>query len=160
MKKIKLSQGKFALVDDDDFEHLSQWRWYFQPSRNGNGYAVRRTYIKNNKFEYASMHASLFNDKRMRDHEDGNGLNNQRSNLRVATRSQNNMNRKKQKNPTASKYKGVKKSASGKKWISYIYKNKKSIYLATHKTQKQAAISYNLAAKKYHGKFARLNRVR
>lgn len=86
MKKIELSQGKFALVDDEDFEWLSQYKWYFHK-----GYA-RRSYrfAKTGKQRGVFMHRDILklSKKYHTDHIDGNGLNNQRSNLRACTLAQ------------------------------------------------------------------------
>ena len=100
MKKIKLTQGKVALVDDGDFEWLSQWKWTY---KNG-GYAYRSIGSKGHIFLHRAIMKSPKNLEI--DHINGNGLDNRRSNLRFATHKQNIRNQQKQKNRT-SKYKGV-----------------------------------------------------
>lgn len=103
MKKIKLTSGKFALVDDDMFEELNKFSWCL----NG-GYAIRG-YSKNGKQAKLKMHRVIMNTPKGMDtdHIDNNKLNNQRNNLRVCTRSQNCMNRKKRSTPNlSSSFKG------------------------------------------------------
>ena len=95
MKQIPLTKNKFTLVDDEDYELVNKYNWYF-----GAGYA--------RSMEKILMHRLIMKAKKgqMIDHIDGNGLNNQRSNLRFCTHSQNMANKKGFKN-TSSKYKGV-----------------------------------------------------
>ena len=78
-------------------------------------------------------------------------------NLRTATQTQNNRNRRKFNLPTKSKYKGVYWKQPIKKWVAQIGVNKKIIHLGCFKKQKAAAKAYDKAAKKYHGEFACLN---
>lgn len=148
MKKIKLTQGKYALVDDADFEWLNQYRWcaYF----NGyNWYAQRTPNIK--------MHRVIlgYKGKHQVDHIDGRGLNNQRKNLRICTHSQNGMNRGKQKNNTSG-YKGVSRHKKAEKWQASIKLHRKLIYLGIFKSKKEAKIAYEKAAEKLHGDFRKI----
>lgn len=93
-------------------------------------------------------------DPRECDHVDGNGLDNRRANLRIATRAEQQCNRDK---PDCSlrRFKGV--SVSGKRFVASITSNYKLIYLGTFDTEEEAALAYNLAALRLHGDFARLN---
>src|SRR6188474_653310 len=108
MKKIKLTQGKFALVDDMDYDYLNQWKWYSKKHRN-TFYAVRTPSVKENMGRnQLYLHRVILNvtdPKIFIDHEDTNGLNCQRLNLRIATTKQNQQNRR--KGYGASIYKGV-----------------------------------------------------
>ena len=90
MKKIPLTKGKFALVDDEDFERLSQFKWHY-----GKGYAARKT-----NEDYIYMHKEILGigKKQEGDHKNGDKLNNQRANLRTCTHAQNMFNRRTQKN--------------------------------------------------------------
>jgi hypothetical protein len=152
MKEIELTQGKVAIVDDDDYEWLNQWKWHFH-----NGYAVR-TECEKRKFKTISMHAQILGwsfgvDV---DHLDLNKLNNTRSNLRKCTHSQNQHNRSKYAN-NISGYKGVFWHKHEKKWQAAIKANGKIIYLGYYADAQDAARAYDAAALKYHGEFARLN---
>lgn len=146
MKRIKLTQGKYALVDDEDFDYVNQWKWYYDA-----GYA-RRT-IKNRGI---FMHIVILSKPLGMevDHKDGNGINNQRNNLRLCIRVQNVQNRSKSKNKS-SKYKGV--GLLHGKWQATITYQYKKYYLGWFKTEKEAAIMYNREASKMFGEFAKLN---
>ena len=88
------------------------------------------------------------------DHRDSYGLNNRISNLRLCNESQNSQSKKK-KRGSSSKYKGVHKAKL--KWQAAIYPNKRFIHLGTFDNQEDAAVAYDIAAKKYFGSFAKLN---
>jgi hypothetical protein len=90
------------------------------------------------------------------DHIDGDGLNNQKSNLRIGTHQQNIMNRTKQRNNTSG-YKGVSFDKSTNKFVAQIGYNKKGIHIGSFKTAILAARAYDVEAIKYHGEFANLN---
>jgi len=150
MKKIPLTQGKFALVDDEDFEYLSQWKWCANKSHN-TFYVITNIY-KNGKWTIDMMHRLLLDGKQI-DHKDGNGLNNQKKNLRACTHQQNQANRRPTKG--TSKYKGV--CCRNKKWQSYIRIDGKRIHLGYFDSEIDAAMSYDRAALQYFGDFARTN---
>lgn len=158
MKQIKLTQGKVVLVDDEDFDWLNQWKWFAQKSRN-TYYTIRNVLNKNTKKRFkVSMHKLILNplDGLICDHIDGNGLNNQRSNLRICTNQQNSCNRGVGKN-ASSGVKGVYKHY--KNWQVRIKANYKLITIGTYKTKQLAVIAYNNAALKYYGEFAYLNKI-
>ena len=161
MKEIKLTQGKVALVDDEDFEYLSQWKWY--ASKDDHRFYARTSIrvCETGRQATVRMHRhilSLNNSKFLVDHRDGNGLNNQKSNLRVATPSQNAANKSSIQNGY-SKYLGISWHKKIKRWEARISKNNKSHYLGVFKTEIEAAIAYNNAATKLHGEFANLNKI-
>lgn len=152
IKQIPLTQGKFAIVSTDDYEHLMQWKWCV----HSNGYACRRS--SNN--EIMLMHRFIMQTPSGMDtdHINGDKLDNRKLNLRICTRSQNNRNQKPQIGKT-SKYKGVYWYKNEQKWIARIKKNKKDIYCGRFKTEIEAARAYNEAAITAFGEFARLNNV-
>jgi len=153
MKEIALTQGKVALVDDEDFEFLSQWKWYLKNFDN-HFYAARSVDDKR-------MHRIILNitdSKIFVDHKDGNGLNNQRNNIRAATISQNGANRVKRNN-SSSRYLGVYWVKKTKLWRVGISKNGVLQNVGCFKDEKDAAIAYNNKAKELHGEFANLNQV-
>lgn len=157
MKLIELTQGKFAMVDDEDYELLIQYRWQYHKS---SGYAVHSFRVNPNKTDLISMQRFLLGSdiKSRIDHKDLNRLNNQRSNLRFCTLSQNQYNREKQKNNTSG-YKGVTYRKDNDRYQSYIGVNNNRIHLGYFKTPEEAALRYNVAAKEYHGEFANLNKM-
>jgi hypothetical protein len=158
MKRIKLTQGKYALVDDEDFEWLNQWKWHAF-KRPHTFYASRNICSSDGKRGLLLMHRLLTEAPKGRevDHKDGNGLNNQRVNLRVCTDQENRQNRCKPSH-NKSGYKGVSWHKRSKKWHAQIGANgikMKSLGYFTNKIE--AAKAYDSAARKYHGEYARLN---
>lgn len=157
MKEIKLTQGKIALVDDEDFEWLNQYKWHVQKSRH-TCYASGYVGLSGQKVKTA-MHRLILgitDPKVLGDHKDLDGLNNQRSNLRIATLSQNQCNAIKPRKGSV-KYRGVSLDYGG--FSAGIRANNKFIYLGRFDTQEEAAEAYNTAAKEYHGEFAIYNDV-
>lgn len=154
MREIELTQGRVALVDDGDFADLMPYSWYAN-KRHGAWYAG--TNIKNSygKYRGVQMHRFLLNPSSLMvvDHIDGDGLNNQRSNIRVCTQSENMMNQAGKR--AISGYKGVTTNGSG--WKARLCKLGQYIHLGTFKDPKNAARAYNAAALEYFGSFARLN---
>ena len=160
MKKIKLMNKKYALVDDEDFDFLNQFRWYAHRDNRRNGVMdyVDRNWRRGGKSFHERMHRVIMKAPKgiLIDHIDMNPLNNQKSNLRRATQSQNMMNRGAQKN-SSSLFKGVFWSLWASKWRAQIVSNKKSIHLGYFNSKKEAALAYNKAADEYFGEFAKLN---
>lgn len=158
MKEINLTQGKVALVDDEDFEWLNQWKWHYTKR----GYATRTTWdgVKSHKVK---MHREIMKlgdfskDSFEVDHKDRDRLNNCKSNLRVCTRGQNEINKPK-KIGASSKYRGVCFSKRDGLWIASLCINKnKRAYRQTFQTEMEAALAYNEQALIHHGQFANLN---
>lgn len=165
MKKIKLSKGQFALVDDEDFNYLNQFRWHAVLKPNGVYYACRGIWNRESKNGTTiSMHRTIMdilNDKNITvDHIDHDGLNNQKSNLRLCTTKENSRHRRKSKRNTSG-YIGVcSHRANGYHyWRARIELNGKKICLGFYKNKEEAALAYNEGAKKYFGEFAYLNKI-
>lgn len=150
MKEIKLTQGRVALVDDEDFEYLNQFKWYAHKNRN-TYYAER---MSSPGKVMIRMHRVIMNllPGEFVDHRDCNGLNNQKDNLRLCNKSQNCMNRR-YINKTG--YLGV--YTSKKRFHASIRVNKKSINLGCFKSAEEAAMARDLGSIKYFGQFANLN---
>ncbi len=158
MKQIPLTRNLFALVDDEDFEQLNQWKWYAGVKKNGN-FCAKRAYQRDNKTYTVFMHRFVMNavDGQQVDHIDGNQLNNQKVNLRLCTTSENICNRVKQANNTSG-YKGVSFSTSCKNpWRAMIGVDYRLVYLGSYPSPLEAAQAYDKAAMEYHGAFASLN---
>ncbi len=170
MKEIKLTQGKVAIVDDEDFEYLNQWKWFYcryAKRTYREGESNRVIGIKRPKL-YERMHRVIVKcpEGLFVDHIDGNPLNNQKSNLRICTLIENSKNRK-SKTGSTSDYLGVslRKYIRPNKtyfyWEASIFSNKKITHLGhfpyTPEGEIMAAKTYNEHAVIHHGAFARLN---
>lgn len=162
-KEIQLTQGKVAIVDDDDFELLNKWKWCFHKRENRNtGYAVRNERSADGKDRTVPMHRSImnlhFSDTKEVDHRNGNGCDNQRKNLRVCSRQENQCNGVLPVN-NKSGFRGVFWVKENLKWRAKISYRNRTIYLGSFSDKALAAHAYNEAARKYHGEFARFNEV-
>lgn len=159
MKTILLSHGHVALVDDGDYEYLSQFRWW--PSRDGQIIYASRNIKKEGRWASCKMHHEILQPcfGKEIDHIDRNGLNNQRDNLRLVSRSQNRMNSVTPGNKCG--YKGVVFDNRGKRkpfWarLRTLGKVYQSGYFYT---AKEAAAAYNKMAIDIFGKYALLNEL-
>ena len=149
-KIIKLTQGKYAIVDDEDFEYLSQFKWW----SDGHGYAIRK--VKN---KVITMHSVLLSPPRGKeiDHINRNRSDNRKNNLRVVTRQQNLFNSNKHSD-NISGFKGINRHNLGKGyWRAKIFVAGKHKHLGLFNTKEEAARIYDTAAKKHFGEFAGLN---
>jgi hypothetical protein len=154
MKEIPLTKGYVALVDDEDFERVSKFKWYALV-------LPRKVYAahKNNtdSFYLHRFILGVTDPKTQIDHEDHNGLNCQKHNLRIATKSQNGGNMRKHSDYTTSRFKGVYWDSQSKKWQSQIIVQRKRIRLGGHHSEEAAARSYDAAARLHFGEFAQTN---
>lgn len=153
MKTISLTQGKFAQVDDVDFDWLNQWKWYYLSS----GYAARDVTI-NYKKTCILMHTVLavalgFSSP---DHKNRDRLDNRRSNLRPASRFQQLQNTRRRSDNTSG-YKGVWWNASRNRWTVRLQFEGKLIWGGSFLSKEEAALSYDRLAKKFFGEFASIN---
>ena len=154
---VALTQEKFTLVSAEDYEFLSQWKWFYC-----NGYAARHTPGTNQKL--ILMHRVIAERMGLKinglqvDHINQDRSDNRRENLRVATNTENMQNCIRHKDNTSG-FKGVSWHTQRQKWRAYIRHNGKQVYLGSFSDKKEAVIAYNQAAIKYHGKFSCLNKV-
>lgn len=151
-----MTKGQYAIVDDADFDWLSQWKWYAQVNESGGFYAARR--ITRGKLIYMHRVINDTPEGLNTDHRDGDGLNNQRHNLRTATQLQNMMNRRGKKRGT-SKHKGVYLSVGSNKskiWAAGIRINGRLKFLGRFATEDEAGQAYANAAKTHFGEYANI----
>ena len=163
MKEIPLTRGLVAIVDDEDFEWLNQWKWCARRRLDERTqYAGRQTPdpTRRAKQRMVFMHRLIVEcpDGMVVDHINGNGLDNRRSNLRICTHAENLRNRGGNRGST-SKYKGVSRCAGSRSnpWQALIESNRKKYLLGYFPTEEAAARAYDAKALELHGAFARTN---
>lgn len=153
MKVILSKRGHEILVDDHLYPTLSRFKW----NVNNYGYAYHGS--GDNKIFMHKELAKILGAELV-DHEDRNTLNNQLSNLRPCTQSQNMANRVKYTKSThSSTYKGVHFCNRSKRWIAKIKLDGKSKYIGAFRTEVEGAVAYNKKAKELFGEFCVLNEV-
>lgn len=163
MKKVPLSQGYEALVDDRDYERVARFNWFVcikphsriiygqRAERFGGG---RRKTILLHRFILGIADSKIFVD-----HINHDGLDCRRSNLRACTMSQNCRNRRKTIHKATSGFKGVSFDTESGKWLSQLWIGKRNKKLGRFQTELEAAKAYNEAARQLHGPFAFLNQT-
>lgn len=155
MKQIPLTQGRVALVDDEDFERLNQFKWCAH--KIGNSYYAARHLDRKHLI---GMHRQILNVSigLVVDHINGDGLDNRRKNLRLCTHAQNLWNtRKHRRKTTTSRFIGVSWWTIGKIWRAVIWANGKQILIGSFHSEQDAAKAYDIKAKEIRGEFAVLN---
>lgn len=168
MKVIHLRSQTYGshqcLVDDEDYEwltggfvlyaHRVRKRYYVDCYEKGVAHGSKHKRLVH-RVIYARHHGLA--DEEELDHEDGNSLNNQKRNLRIASSSQNNHNRRKF-TANESRYRGVRsRKRKGGGWYANIKKDLRSIRIGAFEIERDAAIAYDIAAKRLFGAFALLN---
>lgn len=161
MKLLPLTKDKFALVDDDDYYWLSQWNWFAVEIKN-TWYARRskkKGILRSNEKYEIYLHRIVMRCSDIDfviDHLDKNGLNNQKENLRMCTKSENNKHTSSHKN-SSSQYLGVSYDKNRNKWSANLMNNGKRILFKRYNTEIEAAKAYDITAKTQFGVYANLN---
>lgn len=163
-KKIKLTQGKYTIVDDEDYIFLNRLDWNYLPPNNKDKLecAIRCYISPQGRTIEITMHSLLIKNKKQCTirHKNGKGLDNRKSNLEIISYSIRGHSKRKNRKKI-SKYKGVSKTTNSKKqWRAEIMKNKKSYFLGNFETDKKAALAYNKKAEELYGKFAYQNIIK
>lgn len=162
----KKARGRVALVDDEDYDLVMQYRWHVHevdrgPGRRPDGPYARTAFGPGGRQTFVRMHRLLMPGVKFIDHADGNGLNCQRHNLRPVTRQLNGANGRKQVGATSSSFKGVGWYKAGRKWRAAIYISGRSRHLGYFPGDSNgeiaAARAYDVEALRVWGEFARLN---
>lgn len=153
---VPLTRGKFAIIDAADAPLVAGYNWCAR--HQGNKWYAARGERLGGKNETIFMHRALLGahavDGLDTDHENGDGLDNRRANLRPATKSQNQANVGRRRHNTSG-YKGVVWHARAGKWAAYVRHNDRPNYLGLFVTPEEAHAAYCEAAKRLHGEFAR-----
>jgi len=159
-RKIPLTQGKYAIVDPEDYEELAKYNWFAIRSPRG-FYAARSAGTNRRGLSQITvrMHRVILKppEGKFIDHINHNGLDNRRANLRICTMQQNIWNMRKQRGNCNSQYKGVTLRKDICKWQARITCNGKLLSIGHFDNEKSAAAAYDEKAKELFGEFASPN---
>lgn len=161
-KRIPLTRGKFAIVDDHNYEWLTQWKWQAIRCGRRMWYARRCERYgprSENKKRDIYMHRVIAKAKHGEDvdHYNDDGLDNRESNLRRCSRRENIQNMRPYLKPGTSRHRGVSWNTRRQKWQAKIECSSRIHHIGFFDDESDAAVAYNDAARKYYGEFARLN---
>jgi hypothetical protein len=157
MKTIALTQGFVALVDDADYDEVAAFTWSASKTKT-NVYAVRKVRTLAGRTTSQLLHRMIMGVTHPKvdvDHEDHNGLNCQRSNLRLCVRGENNGNTRKTRG--TSQFKGVSWDSTRGAWRTFITVHDTSKFLGRFHDEREAALAYDRAARAAFGEFANCN---
>jgi AP2 domain len=161
MRGISLTQGYVALVDDADFDRVSQYKWRALVDRRRNKvYAVRKTHGSHSSRKSLYMHREILGatDPQVKvDHHNGDSLDNRRANLRKCVNGENVANSVKRRDGRSSKYKGVCWHKRDRKFQASIRVHGRTIHVGIFTDEVQAAQAYDIAARTFFGDFAQCN---
>lgn len=161
MREIPLPGGWIVLVDDEDYDYLTRWRWKLS-GKSLHGRVMRSVRKPEGKWGGVYLHVEVAKRQEIWvpgleiDHRDRDIFNNRRFNLRAATHQQNGLNQGIRKT-NSSGYKGVSWCRHSRSWVAQIRENQKVVYLGRYPTPEEAALAYNAAAIRCGGEFAFLN---
>lgn len=154
-KVVPLTKGRYAIVDEEDFEEVMKYNWNYSHY----GYAVRKAPSKGAPTRMHRFILGVNDPKTIVDHINHDTTDNRRCNLRLCSNKQNLANQKKWAKKTSSKYKGVSWSKNYKKWHAYIKKDQHRMTIGYFDLEDDAGLAYNKWAKELFGEFARLNDI-
>lgn len=158
MKTIPLSKGFVAEVDDDVFDELMNYKWWVQKTKHRRYAVTDVSRLSSRTFVYMHRVIARATHDLVVDHVDGDGLNNQRRNLRCCATHDNLANSAKRSDNTSG-YKGVYWSKQNKKWmVMHMYKRQR-LYLGCFNDPKEAAIAYDRSLEQRCGRFAKTNKM-
>jgi hypothetical protein len=159
-KKIPVSNGKFyAIVDDEDYEFLSKWKWHLSANGKNVVHTFGKNQIGNSRKITKGIHSIINKTPKgfFTDHINGNPLDNRKINLRTVTPQQNQWNKRPGKKSKTG-IKGVGWCKQTSRWKVSIFANEKSKTLGRFFCLGKAIKKYNNFAENYHGEYARLNK--
>jgi hypothetical protein len=161
-RKIPLSRGMFAIVNVEDYEWLSKYKWFAGTNTRDRDFYARRKGMSNGtrpKIRSIAMHREILNvpDGLLVDHINHNTLDNRRANLRPATKQQNSWNQRKKRGNFTSQYKGVHFNKAMGRWEARLVYNGKDIPLGYFDDEASAAKAYDAKAAELFGEYAALN---
>jgi hypothetical protein len=159
MRKLKLTNCElYTIVDDEHYGYLSQWNWQLYSS---SGHVGRCQWVDRKQTSILLHRVVNSTPKGMHtDHINGNKLDNRKENLRTCNKSQNGMNRSKQKGIYSSGYKGVTWCKTRKKWKVRVKAKGKVYSFGYHTSEHTAGKTYNEKAKELHGEFFKPNDIK
>ena len=156
MKRIPLTQGQFALVDDGDFRRFGNFKWYAAWDRKRQEFRAVRGIKKNGKVKTVRLHRAIMGAKNWSmkvDHINHNPLDNRRDNLRVCTHTENCRNRRGPQKNSTSGVRGVYWNKLYGKWQARIRIGGKNKHLGVFVEKSKAASAYASANRTRYGKF-------